>query len=217
MEEPELRIGGWEKEGKRRWFRRLFTLVLVVLLGLLVIGPTLIGYKTAEVNQSSLYLSAGIWNGPFDQKYTKEFNGHFKISSLTYDSTDGRSGRLIVVSISSLVNVESRIQSIVVEKIKDKAEDEGLTLVGKGIILNENNDDLPSNAVLYKWDAKVTEAAKFFEYLGVDEIVQVKTIFWTQNTGAISLNGGFQTTICIAFGVNQITINQATELVENVS
>ncbi len=217
MEEPELRIGGWEKEGKRRWFRRLFTLILVVLLGLLVIGPILIEYKTAEVEQSSLYLVAGIWNGPFDQKYTKEFNGHFKISSLTYDTTDGRSGRLIVVSISSLVNVESQIQSIVVEKIKEKAEDEGLTLIGKGIVLNENNDDLPSNAILYKWDAKVTETANFFEHLGVGEIVHVKAIFWTQNVGAISLNGGFQTTICIAFGMNQITINQATELVEDVS
>ena len=217
MEEPELRIGGWEKEGKRRWFRRLFTLILVVLLGLLVIGPTLIGYKTAEIEQGSLYLVAGIWNGPFDQKYTKEFNGHFKISSLTYDTTDGRSGRLIVVSISSLVNVESQIQSIVVEKIKEKAEDEGLTLVGKGIVLNENNDDLPANAILYKWDAKVTETANFFEHLGVGEIVHVKAIFWTQNVGAISLNGGFQTTICIAFGMNQITINQATELVEDVS
>ena len=217
MEEPELRIGGWEKEGKRRWFRRLFTLILVVLLGLLVIGPTLIGYKTAEIEQSSLYLVAGIWNGPFDQKYTKEFNGHFKISSLTYDTTDGRSGRLIVVSISSLVNVESQIQSIVVEKIKEKTEDEGLILVGKGIVLNENNDDLPANAILYKWDAKVTETANFFEPLGVGEIVHVKAIFWTQNVGAISLNGGFQTTICIAFGTNQITINQATELVEDVS
>ena len=217
MEEPELRIGGWEKEGKRRWFRRLFTLILVVLLGLLVIGPILIEYKTAEVEQRSLYLAAGIWNGPFDQKYTKEFNGHFKISSLTYDTTDGRSGRLIVVSISSLVNVESQIQSIVVEKIKEKAEDEGLALVGKGIVLNENNDDLPSNAILYKWDAKVTETANFFEHLGVGEIVHVKSIFWTQNVGAISLNGGFQTTICIAFGTNQITINQATELVEDVS
>jgi len=48
-------------------------------------------------------------------------------------------------------------------------------------------------------------------------VTKVKTIFWTPNTGAISLDGGFQTTICIAFGVNQITINQATELVEDVS
>ncbi len=217
MEEPELRIGGWEKEGKRRWFRRLFTLILVVLLGLLVIGPILIEYKTAEVEQRSLYLAAGIWNGPFDQKYTKEFNGHFKISSLTYDTTDGRSGRLIVVSISSLVNVESQIQSIVVEKIKEKAEDEGLTLVGKGIVLNENNDDLPSNAILYKWDAKATETANFFEPLGVDEIVHLKAVFSTQNVGAISFIGGFQTTICFAFETNQITINQATELVDDVN
>ena len=75
MEEPELRIGGWEKEGKRRWFRRLFTLILVILLGLLVIGPTLIGYKTAEVEQSSLYLAAGIWNGPLIRNTLKNSTG----------------------------------------------------------------------------------------------------------------------------------------------
>ena len=69
--------------------------------------------------------------------------------------------------------------------------------------------------VIYKWDARVTETATFFGSLGVGEILQVKTIFWTQNDGQIQ--DGFQTIICIAFGVSQTTINQATELVENVS
>ena len=215
MEESELRVGGWEKEGKRRWLKRLFTLILVVLLSLLTIGPSLIEYKTAEVGQSSLYFATGLWNGPFDQRDTKEFNGHFKISSLTYETTDGESGRLVVMSISSLVNLDSQIESLVVDKIREKTEEEGLTLVGNGVILNENNDDLPYNAVSYKWDARVTETAGFFEALGVGEILQVKTIFWTQANGPIQ--DGFQTVICIAFGVNQITINQATELVENVS
>ena len=215
MEESELRVGGWEKEGKRRWLKRFLSLILVALLGLLVIGPTLIEYKTAEVGQNSLYLATGIWNGPFDQSFTKEFNGHFKISSRTYETTDGSSGRLVVISISSLANVESQIEGVVVEKIKEKAEEEGLSLVGNGVVLNENNDRLPPNAVMYKWDARVTETATFFKSLGVGEILQVKTIFWTQNNGQIQ--DGFQTIMCIAFGVSQTTINQATELVEYVS
>ena len=215
MEESELRVGGWEKEGKRRWLKRFFTLILAVILGLLTIGPSLIEYKTAEVGQSSLYLATGLWNGPFEQGYTKEFIGHFKISSLTYETTDGESGRLVVMSISSLVNLDSQIESLVIDKIKEKTDEEGLTLVGNGVILNENNNDLPYNAVSYKWDARVTETAGFFEALGVGEILQVKTIFWTQASGPIQ-DGG-QTVICVAFGVNQITINQATELVENVS
>ena len=214
MEEPELRVGGWEKEGKRRWLKRFFSLILVALLSLLVVGPTLIEYKTAEVGQNSLYLATGIWNGPFEQGFTKEFNGHFKISSLTYETTDGSSGRLVVISISTLANMESQIEGVVVEKIKEKTEKEGLTLIGNGVVLNENNDQLPHNTVMYKWDARVTETATFFESLGVGEILHVKTIFWAQNNGQIQ--DGFQTIICIAFGVSQTTINQAMELVENV-
>ena len=215
MEELELRVGGWEKEGKRRWLKRFFSLILIALLSLLIVGPTLIEYKAADVGENSLYLATGIWNGPFDQRHTKEFNGHFKISSLTYETTDGSSGRLVVISISSLANLESQIEGVVVEKIKEKAGEEGLTLVGNGAVLNENNGKLPHNVVIYKWDARVTETATFFGSLGVGEILQVKTIFWTQNAGQIQ--DGFQTIICIAFGVSQTTINQATELVENVS
>jgi hypothetical protein len=215
MEEPELRIGGWEKKSRGRWFKRLLSLIIVVFLGLLVIGPSLIEYKTAEIGQSSFYLTTGIWNGPFEQIYTKEFNGHFKISSLAYETTDGSSGRLIIMSISSLLNLDSQIESLVVDKIKEKTDEEGLTLVGNGVVLNENNNGLPPNAVLYKWEAKVTEAAGFFAPLGVGETLQVKTIFWTKANGGIQ--DGFQAIICIAFGVNQTTINQATELVENVS
>ena len=90
-------------------------------------------------------------------------------------------------------------------------------MVGNGIVLNENNENLPVNAVSYKWDASVTETAGFFGPLGVGETLQVKTIFWTESTEIVSLNGGFQTIICIAFGVDQVAINQATELTENVS
>ena len=219
MEEPELRVGGWEKKSRGRWVKRLLVLVLVAILGLLVIGPSLIEYKTAEIGKSSFYLSSGIWNGPFEQRYTKEFNGHFKISSVAYETTDGSSGRLIIMSISSLVNLDSQIESLVVDKIKEQTDEERLTLVGNGVVLNENNNGLPPNAILYKWEAEVTmqhyEAAGFFASLGVGETLQVKTIFWTEANGGIQ--NGFQVIICIAFSANQTTINQATELVENVS
>ena len=219
MEEPELRVGGWEKKSRGRWVKRLFVLVLVAFLGLLLIGSTLIEYKTAEIGQNSFYLTSGIWNGPFEQKYTKEFNGHFKISSLVYETTDGKSGRLIIMSISSLISLDSQIESIVVDKIKETTDEEGLTLVDNGRILNERNNNLPPNVVLYKWEAEVTmkhyEKAGFFASLGVGETLQVKTIFWTEANGGIQ--NGFQAIICIAFSANQTTINQATELVENVT
>ena len=31
----------------------------------------------------------GVWNGPFENENTKEFNGHLKISKESYESLDG--------------------------------------------------------------------------------------------------------------------------------
>ena len=42
MEIPELRVGGWEKEGRGKWFKRIFSLILISFLGFLIIGPSLI-------------------------------------------------------------------------------------------------------------------------------------------------------------------------------
>ena len=66
MEEPELRVGGWEKQRKRGIVRRLFYFLLMVIVTFLIGGPELVDYRTAEVTNGSLYYSAGIWNGPFE-------------------------------------------------------------------------------------------------------------------------------------------------------
>ncbi len=56
MEEPELRVGGWVQEKKRGKIRRLFSFLLIIIIGLLVGGPMLVDYNDAvEVQDNSLY------------------------------------------------------------------------------------------------------------------------------------------------------------------
>ena len=74
MEEPELRVGGWVQQKKRGKIRRLFSFLLIVIVGLLVGGPMFVDYNAVEVQSSSLYKNAGVWNGPFGQENIKEFN-----------------------------------------------------------------------------------------------------------------------------------------------
>ena len=211
MEAPELRVGGWEKEGKKRWFKKLFSLMLITFLGFLIIGPSLIEYQSAEPNDS-MYIENGVWNGPFEIESSKEFNGHLKIITQKYETTDGDSGKLVILSISSLLNLESQISAIVQDKVKTEAENEGVTLVGKGMVYDIGEDDLHPSATVYQWDAKA-EKSDFFDN---GEDIVIKTMFWTPYRGMVSIDGGFQTIICIAFGINQTTINQAVEIVENV-
>ena len=106
MEEPELRVGGWVQQKKRGKIRRIFSFLLILSVGLLVGGPMLVDYNDAEVQNSSLYKNTGVWNGPFEQENKKEFNGHLKISKRTYESSDGYSGKLIVLSLSSLISLD---------------------------------------------------------------------------------------------------------------
>ena len=159
-----------------------------------------------------MYIETGVWNGPFEIESSKEFNGHLKIITQKYETTDGDSGKLVILSISSLINLESQISRIVVDKVKSEASSEGVTLVGNGVIENEDNEELHPSAIIYHWDAKVEES-KFFDD---GENIIVKTIFWTPYKGIVSVDGGFQTIICIAFGKDQATINQAVEIVENI-
>ncbi len=211
METPELRVGGWEKEGRGKWFKRIFSLILISLLGFLIIGPALVEYQSADPEDST-YLEAGLWNGPFEIETVKEFNGHLKILSQKYETTDSASGKLVVLSISSLLNLEPQISRIVQDKVKAEAENEGLILVGKGVVHNSGDDGLHPSATIYQWDAKA-EASSFFEK---GEDIIVKAIFWTPYRGMVSIDGGFQTIICIAFSTNPTTINQAVEIVKNV-
>ena len=106
MEEPELRVGGWEKEKGKRTFRRLFNLILILIIAFAFIGPSIINYNPAYVPSDSLYLANGMWNGPFDVQYSKQFSGHMTISSVTYETTLDKSGELRIISMSSFINLE---------------------------------------------------------------------------------------------------------------
>ena len=137
MEEPELRIGGWVQEKKRGKIRRLFSFLLIVIIGLLIGGPLLIDYNDeVDVQDNSLYKNAGVWNGPFEQENIKEFNGHLKISKKTYESSDGYSGKLIVLSLSSLISLDllGKKKDIIFNKVTTKIEKEELELCTKKII-----------------------------------------------------------------------------------
>ena len=212
MDEPELRVGGWVQQKKRGKIRRLFSFLLIVAVSLLVGGPMLVDYKETKI-KDSLYLSAGVWNGPFEKDNTKEFNGHLKISRTTYESLDGGSGKLIVLSISSLVSLEYfNMHDINVKKVKDEMNKEGLELTTTGKIASEVNDNLPANTNIYQWNAEATSDSTFFEN---NENVFVKVFSWNSVCESQTICTG-KTIICIALGKDQNYINQATEIIENV-
>ena len=216
MKEPELRIGGWVQEKKRGKIRRLFSFLLIITVGMLVGGPVLVNYQNTNIGDGSLYLSTGVWNGPFENENIKEFNGHLKISKESYESLDGESGKLIILSLSSLVNLENiNFQDVTVNKVKQQMDLEGLELQSNGNILTEVNSKLPLGTAIYQWSTKTTNDSLFFNPSYSGDIF-VKVFSWSHCRG---LMGEFDCNaiISIAMGVDQKNILQATDLIENVS
>ena len=205
MEEPELRVGGWEKEKGRRTFRRLFNLILILVIAFAFIGPSVINYNPAYVPSDSLYLANGMWNGPFDVQYSKQFSGHIKISSVTYETTLDNSGELRIISMSSFMNLEDvEFQNRVIEIVKEEASKEDLTLT-KGVVLDDDLD-LPTRYSIYQWE---------------DKDITIRAIVWNEKDEYILDNLGnyyrqYQTVICIIFAASGTSISQATELIEDV-
>ena len=205
MEEPELRVGGWEKEKGRRTFRRLFNLILVLIIAFAFIGPSVINYNPAYVPSDSLYLANGMWNGPFDVQYSKQFSGHIKVSSVTYETTLDDSGELRIISMSSFMDLENvEFQNRVIDVVKEEASKEDLILAN-GVVLDEYLD-LPEGYSIYQWeDLKVT----------------IRAIFWNEKDEYILDDLGnyyrqYQTVICIIFAASGTSISQATDLIEDV-
>ena len=216
MKEPELRIGGWVQEKKRGKIRRLFSFLLIITVGMLVGGPVLVNYQNTNISNGSLYLSTGVWNGPFDNENIKEFNGHLKISKESYESLDGESGKLIILSLSSLVNLENiNFQDVTVNKVKQQMDLEGLELQSNGNILTEVNSKLPLGTAIYQWSTKTTNDSLFFNPSYSGDIF-VKVFSWSHCKGLME-EFDCNAIISIAMGVDQKNILQATDLIENVS
>ena len=221
MEEPELRVGGWEKEGGRRWLKRFFTLTLVALLGFLIIGPQVVNYNPAYIPSSSLYLANGMWNGPFDIDYSKEFAGHVKLSSVSYETANDQSGKLKVITMSSILNLEDfKLQGRVIEIVREEANKEGLTLGSKekpnGNELRDDDVDLVSGFRIYQWETDRygdSDNLFFDDAFNDEDKILIKAFVWNQQK---TMNFQYQTIICIIFGTNGTTVNQATELIEDV-
>ena len=231
MEEPELRVGGWEKESGSRFFKRLFSLILILLLSFLIAGPSVINYNPAYVPKESLYLANGMWNGPFDIEYSKEFSKHLKLSSVSYETTDGKSGKLKIISISSLLNLEQAdLEKRIIEIVEEETKKEGLQL-SNGVIIRDDGADLPAGYSIYQWDGtgnSVIANTFFEEPMLSGETIIVKAFFWNEKDKVrsvesdlesklgISSVGQYQTVLCVAFGTDITTINQAAEMVEDV-
>jgi len=229
MEEPELRVGGWEKEGGNRFFKRLFSLILILLLSFLIVGPSVVNYNPAYVPKESLYLANGMWNGPFDLEYSKEFSGHLKLSSISYETTDGKSGKLKIISMSSLLNLEQAdLEKRIIEIVDEEAKNEGLQL-SNGVIIRDDEIDLPTGYSIYQWDGagnSVIENTFFEDSILSGETIIVKAFFWNEKDEVRTVEsdlenklgsvGQYQTVLCVAFSTDINTINQAAEMVEDV-
>ena len=226
MEEPELRVGGWEKKSGSRFFRRLFNLILVLGICFAIIGPSAINYNPAYIPSDSLYLANGMWNGPFDTEYSKEFAGHIKVSSVTYETTVDESGELRVISMSSFINLENvDFQSRVIEVVEEevKTSDRSIRLINNGFVIDEELE-LPAGYSIYQWTAciEVTNGVCATDPFDDDVYeLTVRAIFWNEKDEYILDNLGnyyrqYQTVICIIFAESGTSISQATELIKDV-
>ena len=138
-----------------------------------------------------------------------------KISKKSYESLDGESGKLIILSLSSLVNLENlNYQNIVVNKVKQQMVNEGLELQSNGNILTEVNSVLPIGTSIYQWTAKTTDDSIYFSS-DYDGELFVKVYSWSLCTGPME-EFDCKAIISIAIGVAQKDILQATDLIENV-
>ena len=95
---------------------------------------------------------------------------------------------------------------------------EGLEL-GNGYISREQYDDLPSDTVTLQWTAEKdktpVDSNGFFNDLGDEEKVEVRAFYWSKPISTAEYFD-YQTIICILFGVDQNSINEGINLIENV-
>lgn len=230
MEEPELRVGGWEKERSRRSFGRIFNLILIIAIAFAIAGPSLVKYNPAYVPSDSLYLANGMWNGPFEVDYSKEFVGHVKVSSVTYETTLDRSGIVRIISLSSLIDLKDvELQNRIVGTVEQEAHKEGLTLT-KGVIRPLEGIDIPTDSQLiniYEWEGRPYHSGNYNTFFGqedsdMENSFTVRAIVWNEADAYVLEEIGdfyqqYQTVVCIIFGANQEVINQAIDLIEDVA
>ena len=85
--------------------------------------------------------------------------------------------------MSSLVNLENfNHQNIIVNKVKQQMQAEGLELQSNGNILTEVNPILPSGTSIYQWAAKATDDSVFFSP-DYDTVLLVKVYTWSYCRG----------------------------------
>ena len=110
------------------------------------------------------------------------------------------------------------ISNMIIEKVNSQAQKEGLEL-GSGYISREKYEDLPLDTVTLQWTAEKDKTPQnsngFFKDLDDQEKVEVRAFYWSKPvTTAEYIN--YQTIICILFGIDQNSINEGINLIENV-
>ena len=170
MEEPELRIGGWVQQKKRGKIRRLFSFLLIIIVGLLVGGPMFVNYNPVEVQDGSLYKSTGVWNGPFEQENinleqkpedidTKKIDLSENISSARKKSNEDN---------DKLTELENSLRDVVL-MIRELSDQESHLRENKGrveVTLESNNTRLSEIINLIEKEHK-KETSEFMEEVNV--------------------------------------------------
>ena len=205
MDESDLRVGGWKKP-RRITLLRLLGLLLVLALALLLIGPQFVTPFVAQVSGDSAELNLHFWNDAGSSE-SQEYNGLLKLHTQQYESIDGQTGLLRVITISALIspaNLPLDLEQLIINRIETEAELQRLELS------NGRRDSTLSiaqgyQAELLKWDATVTGTGGFFT--GSDGSLQVHAAYWEAEQGLI---------ICVAFGTDAIRIDEAERMIQAV-
>ena len=202
MDDDDLRLGGW-KRPRRITLARILGLLITVGLVVVLVGPQLVDPFTAKVGNIESF-----WQHT-DETDSQEYNGLLKLRTQEYESADGKTGLLYVISLSSLVplaDLPLDLEQAVADRVQEEAELQQAEL-SNGRRVGTLSISQGHTAELLQWDAKVAGSGGFFGWLGVGSDLQLRAAYWEVEQGLV---------ICVAFGTELVRIDEATRMVQSV-
>jgi len=175
----------YEDEFELLTLRNIAIGVVALLLVIALILPFTVKAYQGEVASSKLQF--GNWKHDSGESGKENmYLGYVKTYTNVYETKDGKSGKLFVVSVNTIFTPSTdSLEDRIIETVEEKAKDAGVALRGspsKGSLKLDSGID----ATKYEWDGDVSSTV-FFASIGTD--VKIVATVWNDDKSTIICAG----------------------------